>query len=93
MSHATVDHVVEVRSIDGDEVGGQCEHQNDIAEHDWFSHHANHDTDVRKSVNGRAVGGQNVGAIGTAHHGPSTETVTQPAGIVLEPEQKQSDVL
>jgi len=39
------------------------------------------------------MGGQDVCAIGTADHGPSTKTAAQSAGDVLEPEQEQSDVL
>jgi len=31
------------------------------------------------------MGGQTIGAIGTADYGPSTKTVAQSAGVVLEP--------
>lgn len=91
--HAAADHAVAVGPVDGGDEVDQHEHAGDPAEHDGLSHDADHDAAVREPADGGAVGGQGVGAVGAADHGPGAEAAAQPAGVVLEREQEQGDVL
>jgi len=55
MSRTADDNVVEIGSVDGNEVE-QHQHQDDPTEHDRFPRRADNDTAVREPVDRRAVG-------------------------------------
>lgn len=93
---AAVGDAVETGPADGGDEAGQRERRDGgtAGRRGRLPRAAHHDAAaVREPVDRRTVGGQGVGAVGTADHGPGAETVAQPARVLLEPEQKQSHVL
>lgn len=95
MRVAAVDHAVAIGPADGDGEVEPRERPHDAGEHAGRARGArrDHAAIVREPADGGAVGGQGVGAVGAADHGPGAEAVAQLAGDVLEREQEQGALL